>query len=230
MIALYVAALLFGGGLLAGSLLGGGDQGGDADAPSGSDGAAESDALIGATEHGAALAHVQGHGRAERQGQEPGQEHGHSSAGPLWFVFSLRFWSFATAFFGLTGLVLRALGGSAMGVAAPIVSAVVGVAAGATASRVFGKLTREAVGQLRDAGALIGREGRLLLPVTRAQRGKVRLPLTGGGHLDLVAQASDDDPLPAATEVLVVELKGNVAVVARSPAALPPAATTRGGD
>jgi hypothetical protein len=57
----------------------------------------------------------------------------------------------------------------------------------------------------------------LLLPVDRGQRGKVRLAQPGGGHVDMVAE-SDDDVLATGATVLIVEVRGNVAVVARGPA------------
>jgi hypothetical protein len=143
-----------------------------------------------------------------------------STHGQLIALFGLRFWSFATAFFGVTGILLRFAGvpGSAG------IAAVVGVAAGLGASVFFRKMTREAVGSVGDASALVGREGRLLLPVGRAQQGKVRLARPAGGHVDLVAEAGEDEALAAGAEVIVVEVRGNVAVVARAPATRPGAA------
>jgi len=143
-----------------------------------------------------------------------------STHGQLIALFGLRFWSFATAFFGVTGLLLRFAGvpGGAG------IAAVVGVAAGLGASVFFRKMTREAVGRVGDAGALVGREGRLLLPVGRAQQGKVRLARPAGGHVDLVAEAGEDEALATGAEVIVVEVRGNVAVVARAPATRPGAA------
>ncbi len=66
----------------------------------------------------------------------------------------------------------------------------------------------------------MGREGKLLLPVARGQRGKVRLGLPGGGDVDLLAE-SEDEALGSGAEVLIVEVRGNVAVVARAPAERP---------
>ena len=132
-------------------------------------------------------------------------------------LVGIRFWSFGAAFFGLTGLLLRALGAAAL--AAPV-GAVVGAAAGFTASLLFRKMTRESVGRVSDVGALVGREGRLLLPVARAQQGKVRVAQPGGGHMDLVASVNggDDEALAAGDEVIVVEVRGTVAIVTRAPA------------
>ena len=74
-------------------------------------------------------------------------------------------------------------------------------------------LARDTIGQVRGAAALVGREGRLLLPVARTQRGKVRMAMPGGGHVDLVAESDDDAVLAAGADVLIVEVRGNVAVV-----------------
>jgi membrane protein implicated in regulation of membrane protease activity len=155
-------------------------------------------------------------------GHGSGDGHDQSQASVLLSLFGLRFWSFGGAFFGLTGTILHLVGGPALAVTAPFIAAAVGVAAGLGASTAFRTLARDTIGQVRGASALIGREGRLLLPVARAQRGKVRMTVPGGGHLDLLAESDDDDVLDAGVEVLIVEVRGNVAVVARAPATAPP--------
>jgi membrane protein implicated in regulation of membrane protease activity len=154
-------------------------------------------------------------------GHGDAQGHDQSQASVLLSLFGLRFWSFGSAFFGLTGAILHLVGGPALATTAPLVAAGVGVAAGLGASTAFRVLARDTIGQVRNASALVGREGRLLLPVARAQRGKVRLGVPGGGHIDLLAESDDDDVLDAGVEVLIVEVRGNVAVVARAPAAAP---------
>jgi membrane protein implicated in regulation of membrane protease activity len=189
--AIYLGSLLFGGVLIAASALLGADHGAELHGGGGDAG------------HGGGNA---GHGGDNSQNQ-----------GSAWVsLFGLRFWSFGSAFFGITGLVLRAIGLSAL---APLVSTGVGIAAGLGASAMFRRLTGETVGQVRDAAALVGREGKLLLPVARGQRGKVRLAQPGGGDVDLLAES--DEALVSGTEVLIVEVRGNVAVVARAPAERP---------
>lgn len=160
---------------------------------------------------------------AHAGGDAGGHGDGHDQSGAsAWLaLFGIRFWSFAAAFFGLTGLVLRAVGGPAVAALAPVISAGIGAAAGLGASATFRAMARGTIGQVRDAGALVGREGRLLLPVDRAQRGKVRLPIPGGGHVDLVAESDDAAALAAGSEVLIVEVRGNVAVVEPAPASEP---------
>jgi membrane protein implicated in regulation of membrane protease activity len=155
-------------------------------------------------------------------GHGSGDGHDQSQASAILSLFGLRFWSFGAAFFGLTGVALHVIGGPALAVAAPLIAGGVGVAAGLGASTAFRALARDTIGQVKGASALVGREGRLLLPVARTQRGKVRMPVPGGGHVDLLAESDDDDALDAGVEVLIVEVRGNVAIVERAPAALPP--------
>ena len=183
MTAIYAGSLLFGGLLILASVLGIG-HGSDA--------------------HGGDAG---GDGNGDGDG-----EHGHGSSNALLSLLGLRFWSFATAFFGLTGLIAGGLGWSAL---APVVAAGVGIAAGFGASTAFRVLSRDVIGRVSDASALVGREGRLLLPVNKGQRGKIRLAQAAGGHIDLVAESDDDDALPVGADVLIVEVRGNVAVVAR---------------
>jgi len=159
-------------------------------------------------------------------GDHPVDVHGgdvtdpHAEGGGHAFVaalFSVRFWSFATAFFGVTALLLNLVGGAALRVAAPVVGAGVGLVAGFVASTFFRRMTAASVGRVGDVAALVGREGTLLLPIAGRQPGKVRLPHAAGGSLDLVAESSDEEPLAAGAEVIVVEVRGNVAVVTRAP-------------
>jgi membrane protein implicated in regulation of membrane protease activity len=189
--AVYVGFLLFGGLLIVASVFGAGH---DADI------------------HVADL-HVGdgGHGH--------GDGHDQSQASAWLSLFGLRFWSFGAAFFGLTGLILHLVGGAVLAVAAPFISAGVGVAAGLGASLAFRTLARDTIGQVRGAAALVGREGRVLLPIARAQRGKVRMAVPGGGHVDLLAESDDDGVIEAGADVLIVDIRGNVAVVERAPAA-----------
>ena len=91
-----------------------------------------------------------------------------------------------------------------------------GLGFGYGAARLFQALAREAVGQLAPDGGHVGREGKLLLPVARGQRGKVRVSASGVA-VDMLAESDDERPLPAGTTVLIVAMRGIVAVVERSP-------------
>jgi hypothetical protein len=92
-LAAYVGSLLFGGVLIVASLLGVGH---------GSD--VHVDLHVGDTGHGAADGHDQ------------------SQASSLLSLFGLRFWSFGTAFFGLTGVILHLVGGPVLAAFAPFIA------------------------------------------------------------------------------------------------------------
>lgn len=195
MLAVYLGSLAFGALLILASLFGAGH---DADM------------------------HVDLHvGDGHQGGQGSNDGHDQSQASAWLALFGIRFWSFAAMFFGATGVILHVLGGPALVVLAPFIAGAVGVAAGLGASMTFRALSRETVGQLRGPGALVGRGGRLLLPVSRAQRGKVRIAVPGSGDVDLIAETDDDRVLDAGTEVLIVEVRGTVAVVERAPETSP---------
>ncbi|HEY7372018.1 MAG TPA: NfeD family protein [Polyangia bacterium] len=186
----YIAALAFGGILLVASLIGGHD-------------------------------HADHHAGGHDQGQGDAHGHGHDAdlaphAALVLPFLSLRFWIFGLAFFGLTGAVLHGLGLTSPLVAA-VIATVLGIGFGYGAARVFQALAAETVGQVAPDGGHVGREGKLLLPAARGQRGKVRV-ISGGVAVDLLAECDDERELPAGTTVLVVAMRGTVAVVERSPA------------
>lgn len=135
-------------------------------------------------------------------------------------LLSFRFWVFALGFFGLTGALLTWLGGGLAVTAA--LAGLTGVGSGYGASRLLGSLSRSTVGLLPPSSAHVGREGKLLLPVGKGRRGKIRLSI-GGISNDLVAETDMDEALPAGSTVLVVGIRGTSAVVAKSPVALPSA-------
>src|SRR4029078_5762115 len=138
---------------------------------------------------------------------------------------SLRFWIFGLAFFGLTGALLHGLGlTSPLG--AVVLASGVGLGCGYAAARLFQTLARQAVGQVAPDGGHVGREGKVLLPGARGQRGKVGVTGAGLG-VDLLAESDDERPLPAGTTVLIVAMRGTVAVVEQSPA---PRSSTEQGD
>ncbi len=146
-----------------------------------------------------------------------GDPHAEGSVqGLLIALFGVRFWTFGAAFFGLTGLLLHALGVAG----APVIAGVVGAGAGLGASAFFRKMTRESIGRVGDVAAFAGRDGKLLLPVGRAQQGKVRVAQPAGGSVDFVAESDDEnaETLPAGMDVIIVEVRGTVAVVTRAPA------------
>jgi membrane protein implicated in regulation of membrane protease activity len=132
-------------------------------------------------------------------------------------LLSVRFWSFFVAFFGLTGAALTWVTTLNPAIVA-VIAIAIGGGTGYGASRLLDALARGPLGVVTGSKAHLGREGKLLLPVDKVQRGKVRLSI-GGASTDLVAETEGDEALPAGSSVLVVGFRGNVALVERNPAA-----------
>jgi membrane protein implicated in regulation of membrane protease activity len=160
-----------------------------------------------------------GHGDAEagHMGGDVQAEHDmpshHEWLGKLPFL-SLRFWTWAATFFGLTGLALSLTGTSPT--TALLLAAGAGLGTGWGASFAFAKLAKAVVGTVPEASSHIGCEGRLLLPLPPGQHGKVRLRV-GGADVDLVAENDGQEALPAGAPVWVVGLRGTHVVVEASP-------------
>ena len=140
----------------------------------------------------------------------------HEWAARLPFL-SLRFWTWGVTFFGLAGVALT-LGGTPASLI-PVLAAAGGVGSGWGASWALGRLTRDAVGVLPEASSHIGREGKLLLPLRRGERSKIRLSI-GGVETDLLAETDLETEIPAPSTVLVVGMRGLTAVVEPTHAAL----------
>ena len=159
-----------------------------------------------------------GHDDAHGGDSDGGADHDahHDWVGRLPFL-SMRFWTWGVTFFGLTGLALT-LAGTASAVV-PVLAAIGGVGSGWGASYVIGRLTRESVGVLPEASTHVGREGKLLLPLRRGVRSKIRLSI-GGVQTDLLAETDLEGEIPAESKVLVVGLRGMTAVVEPMPTAL----------
>ncbi|MBN2577350.1 MAG: NfeD family protein [Deltaproteobacteria bacterium] len=184
MLSAYIVCLVAGGIVLGASMFGGHDSDAGADA----DGGVDSDGGHDAHPH-------------------------HAWVGRLPFL-SLRFWTWAATFFGLTGLVLSLTGTSPAQTL--ILALVAGVGTGWGASYVLSKMTKTEVGVLPEASSHIGCEGKLLLPLAHGECSKVRLRV-GGGDVDLVAESDSQEALPAGASVWVVGLRGTHVVVEASP-------------
>ena len=173
--------------------------------------------LLGASVVGGHGDHA-GHGDAHAGGHGD-HDHGHDQNHWLLPLFSLRFWAFTAAFFGLTGLALTLAGGLGA-LLTPVLAGGVGVGCGYVSSRVLSALSRRPVGLVGGADAHVGREAKVLLPIGRGQRGKIRLQI-GGTSTDMVAETEGDGQLLPGETALVVGMRGTVALVEISPAALP---------
>lgn len=140
--------------------------------------------------------------------------HGHADGGVVAIFLSLRFWTFALLAFGLVGTALHFLS-----LASPLVTgvaaALMGLGSGTLANLTFRFLARTQVSSGAEASDAIGQVGRVLIPIERGKRGKIRIALRGQ-TVDLLA-STDDETLKDGDLVVVEELRGTTAHVSKAP-------------
>jgi hypothetical protein len=194
MIYLYLIALVVGGGLLGASIvLGGHDAGG------GHDGGADHLAPAG------------------KEGPSGGAE------SYLYWLVSVRFWTFFVAFFGLTGLVFDGLGLVSSQMVTLVIALGMGTVAGSGAMLVLRTLTKEETNSAVQTSDYVGRTGRVLVGFAAGGVGKVRLEVKGSS-IDLLAMPEDDRTYAPNDEIIVVEMSGLHAKVSHVRPSIPPAA------
>jgi membrane protein implicated in regulation of membrane protease activity len=132
----------------------------------------------------------------------------HPDAGPG--IVSTRSITFALAAFGLVGAPLHILG-----ILAPsralTVALLAAVGAGTIAGFAFRRLGSASASGAASFRELVGRPGRVLVPLGGEQRGKIRVAL--GGHLVDVLATTDEDHIEAGASVKVVDVRDEVAHV-----------------
>ena len=194
MIPLYVGALALGGVLIAASIALGGGKEVDSDA----DGHVDGDADAGADVHVDGEVQAHAHPSAD------------SGAGPWLPFLSMRFWTFALACFGLTGVLLSLAGFSQL-IVAPTAS-LLGLALGWIIAAIFRSIQRTTVTGTIHLGQLAGAEAQVLIGIGPGKLGKVRV-LVDGQDVDLLARTSDPHALLPGQTALIVEVDDGVAVV-----------------
>jgi membrane protein implicated in regulation of membrane protease activity len=198
---LYIAALIIGLGVLSLSFFMGGD--GDADGDGDIDAGDAGDVDVHADVDHADVGH--GHGDV----------HGHADAGAIAIFLSLRFWTFGLLAFGLVGTILHFLH-LAGGLVTPVAAALMGLGSGFLAAYTFRLLDRTQSTSGAEASDAIGQVGRVLVPIERGKRGKIRIEVRGQS-VDLLA-SSDDERLRDGDQVVVEEIRGTTAHVSRATA------------
>ncbi len=184
----YVFALIAGGILLAASIvLGGGGH--DADLHADADGA-------------------DGAGHAGAEDHAPG-----AFGGALAMLVSLRFWTFFLAFFGLTGIVFTMFE-LAPALITGAAAFVMGAASGVGASLIVRRLSGGDSNSASASADYVGKTAVVMVPIGKDQLGKVRLTLKGS-TIDVLAATDEELSFAAKDEVLIVEMDGTTARVAR---------------
>ena len=135
---------------------------------------------------------------------------GFDGASLLWIFKSFRFWSFFSAFFGLTGLTLHVLE-LAPALVVLGISLALGFAIGGGASYVLRWLTTAEVGVTASEQSLIGKTGRILVEVKKGQPGKIRV-MVQAEQRDFVA-LTDGNGFAIGDEAEIIELRGDKVLV-----------------
>jgi hypothetical protein len=162
--------------------------------------------------HGIDHGHDFGHG--PEIGHEADGSHGDNGDVALIASFlSVRFWTFALAFFGLTGVVLDRLVGVLDGRTNFVVATILGGLIGFTASYTFNRLRRaSALSSVPTEMAYVGLEGEVLLDVTPEEPGRIRISAQGS-LVDIPAR-TEGPPFAKGARALVVDVVNGVARVA----------------
>jgi len=143
-----------------------------------------------------------------------GTESGEGSSGSALPLASMFFWTFFLAFFGLTGVLLSFLAPGAGTLLTVLFAVGMGVGAALIASRVLRGLGRSEVDSSVRPTDLVGRLGRVVVPVGREQPGKIRVELKGR-TVELLAYGDETVPLAPSQRVYVHDVlkDGSVRVV-----------------
>jgi membrane protein implicated in regulation of membrane protease activity len=201
---IYLAALVIGVGVIAVQLLFAGK--GDVELDAGADIDIDADADVDVDAD--ADAHAD-HGHVS-----------HGDAGFLPILLSVRFWTFGLLAFGMVGTLLHVFRWASPWTT-PFIALAMGIASGLLASLTFRALSRAETSSATSSRDAVGQVGRVLLPVSKDARGKVRIELRGQ-TIDLLA-TTDEEDLADGELVMIESLEGATARVSKAPAEfLPP--------
>jgi len=139
----------------------------------------------------------------------------HAPTGPG--ILSTRSLTFAVFAFGLVGGLLQVLHLAAPGAVAALAAAS-GIVAGLVAGLAFRTLGHEGASGEAGFHEAKGQRARVLVPCARAQRGKIRARIKGQ-LVDMMA-TTDEAQIGAGREVVIVDIKDDVAHVVTAPEAL----------
>ncbi len=151
---------------------------------------------------------------AHDAGHDAGHGHAHGDLGGLFAVLgSMRFWTFFATFFGLTGLVLEGLELTANPWLARGLAIAVGYLTGWGTVRLIGHLAASESGVAAGVGDYVGRSGEVLIRLVPGSLGKLRIELKGT-TVDVLA-ICDEDVFEAGAHALIVEMRGDKALVSK---------------
>ena len=141
-------------------------------------------------------------------------------AADFWLpFFSMRFWVFATAFFGLTGTVLTFA--QRWGIASPLyewvtalISAGMGVVAGSGMAYTIRYFQRQESTSMIKADQYVGRSAQVSVSLNPRGSGKIHLQIHDE-NIELIAESEEDVRLEVGEKVFIVAYKGGTARIVK---------------
>ncbi len=126
----------------------------------------------------------------------------------LGILKSLKFWTFGSCFFGLTGLVLSSVQSLLSPVGIVTIAVGMGLLCGISMAWILLALRRQQADSLIRAEDLVGLTGTVEIPFDATQKGKVRLQIKGS-TVDFVALTDEAKPLSQGDPIVVMGTKNN---------------------
>jgi len=127
----------------------------------------------------------------------------------FWVPFlSLRFWTFALCFFGLTGILVSLAQPELVSGLVALIASVMGLLCGTAAAFVLRALGSNQVNSLTRPDELAGQIGTVEIPFDANSRGKVRLSIRGA-TVGFFAFTQEQREFQTGESVLVVGLENN---------------------
>lgn len=121
-------------------------------------------------------------------------------------LLSLRFWTFALCFFGLTGLLITLISPNLAPWLTALLAVGMGIFCGWIAAVVLRSLSRQPISSMVKPEALIGQVGKVEIPFDQASRGKVKLVL-GDSTVSYFAITQEERAFAVGESVLVVGME-----------------------
>jgi membrane protein implicated in regulation of membrane protease activity len=121
-------------------------------------------------------------------------------------LLSLRFWTFALCFFGLTGLLITVITPDLAPWLTALLAVGMGIFCGWIAAVVLRSLSRQPISSMVKPEALIGQVGQVEIPFDQASRGKVKLVL-GDSTVSYFAITQEERAFAVGDSILVVGME-----------------------
>lgn len=129
----------------------------------------------------------------------------------LWIpFFSMRFWTFGTASFGLSGVLFTLLWVPA--VLGAVVASALGLSIGTGAAWFFRRINKDTVSGDTTLYRFIGEEARVLLPIRPDGQGMIALD-TMAGRVEMTATTRDTEMIPVGSRVIIASVREGEASV-----------------